>query len=372
MLNNTSNKDAEYITQLEKTIEQYNNEKIASEKEKVKNFEMTLTSLASMIEERDNYTGGHSQRVANYCRLIAQEMNCTEDECDLIYRAGLLHDIGKITTPDTILLKPKQLSTLEFKIIQNHVIKSYEILSKIPMYKDMADIVICHHERHDGKGYPNSLSADEIPLLARIMIVADAFDAITTNRIYKARIDIHGAIKELNLLSGKQFHPGVLKSATKVLSKIEIIETINQLPRTEIEKERFSYFFRDHLTKAYNTEYLNFTLKRNILDKEYTNVYALYLHNFNSYNKKYSWVDGDQLLNEVVDCLYQDFKESLIFRVHGDDFILLSKEDLEVDIPTLECLKVIHKHDIRLSKQHVNLRQKKVENFKELETLLLK
>jgi len=216
-----------------------------------------------MIEGRDTYTGGHSQRVANYCRMIAEKMDCSPEECDLIYRAGILHDVGKITTPDAILLKPGKLSELEFKLIQEHVTESYRILLQIPMYKDMAEIIICHHERYDGQGYPNGVKSDEIPFLARIMIIADAFDAMTTNRIYKGRKDTLSAIEELKALSGKQFHPEVVESAVEVLSNIEAPEVINQLPTTEIEKERFSYFYRDQLTNAYNSDYLNFILNRN-------------------------------------------------------------------------------------------------------------
>ncbi len=369
---NNLKENLEYKIELEKMLKKRTSKTVSLEKEKIENFEMTLTSFASMIEERDNYTGGHSERVAKYCRLIAQEMNCTEDECNLIYRAGILHDIGKVTTPDSILLKPKKLSELEFKIIQEHVTKSHEILLKIPMYKDMADIIICHHERHDGKGYPNALSGNDIPFLSRIMIVADAFDAMTTNRIYKTRKDIPSAIDELKTLSGKQFHPEVVKSAMLALREVKIEDNINQMPSTEIEKERFSYFFRDNLTKAYNTEYLNFTLTSNVFDKKYTCINALYLHSFNKYNQKNGWADGDELLRKIVDCLYEDFKEALIFRVHGDDFIILNKKHLEIDINRLECLKVVKAHNIGISKRHIDLREEEANNFRELEILLLK
>ena len=149
------------------------------------NFEKTLEALVSIVEDRDSYTGGHSQRVATYSKMIAKEMGFSDEECELIYRAGKLHDIGKISTPDNVLLKPDKLSKLEYKLIKRHVEVSYAILSTIPMYKDIADIVISHHERYDGKGYPKGIGGDEITILGHVMIVADAFDAMTTNRIYK-------------------------------------------------------------------------------------------------------------------------------------------------------------------------------------------
>ncbi|MEA3522760.1 MAG: PAS domain S-box protein, partial [Campylobacterota bacterium] len=134
-----------------------------SNREKVENFEKTLESFVSMVEQRDTYTAGHSERVAKYSRLIATEMNYSEEDCELIHRAAILHDIGKIATPDNILLKPKGLTELEYSLIQEHVETSYKILSSIPMYKDLADIIVHHHERYDGKGYPHGYKKDEIP-----------------------------------------------------------------------------------------------------------------------------------------------------------------------------------------------------------------
>ncbi len=192
---NNIKENFKYKMNLEKNLNKSTNENIALEKEKVDNFEKTLISFVSMIESRDTYTAGHSQRVASYCRIIAKEMSLSEEECNLIYRAGILHDIGKINTPDSILLKPGRLTKLEFNIIREHVSESYNILLGIPMYSDMADIIICHHERYDGNGYPNKLKGEEISILAHIMIVADAFDAMTTSRIYKDSKDTFNAIK---------------------------------------------------------------------------------------------------------------------------------------------------------------------------------
>ena len=143
---------------------------VQKEKEREENFEKTLESFVRMVEERDTYTGGHSERVAHYSLLIAQEMNFCENDSKLIYRAAILHDIGKIATPDNVLLKPGKLSDLEYKLIQEHVSASYEILARIPMYKELADIIICHHERYDGKGYPKGLKGDEMSILSQIMI----------------------------------------------------------------------------------------------------------------------------------------------------------------------------------------------------------
>lgn len=360
----------EYKLHLEEMVKKRTKALFALEEEKIQNFENTLLAFVEMIEDRDAYTGGHSQRVAHYSKLIARKMGRSEEECELIYRAGILHDIGKVATPDTVLLKPGKLSGLEYKLIQEHVTVSYELLSKIPMYKKLADIVIYHHERYDGKGYPHGAKGDEIPFLARIMIVADAFDAMTTNRIYKGRKDIVKAIEELKAFSGSQFHPEIVESAVEALSDVELLDSVSQLPITELEKERFAYFYRDQVTDAYNTDYLNFILNRNMLNREYTCINALYLHNFNQYNQKYGWTEGDRLLSALADYLHEHYPLSLIFRLHGDDFILLSKEHLEIDMNQFEGLEMFRKDHISISKRHIDLREEKIGSLEELEVLI--
>lgn len=343
---------------------------LEKEDERVENFEKTLDSFVTIVEDRDTYTGGHSQRVATYCKLIAQEMQCSHQECDLIYRAGVLHDIGKISTPDNVLLKPGKLTDLEYELIQEHVTTSYNILSGIPMYKDIADIVICHHERYDGKGYPKGVKGDDIPLLAHIMIIADAFDAMTTSRIYKSRKNVSEAIEDLIALSSKQFHPDVVKNAVEALSDVKIEDSINQLPTTDIEKERFAYFFRDQITKAYNSDYLTFLLSQNN-NLKYVCINVLYLHNFGSYNEKYGWVEGDKFLNKFVDILIEKFPSTLVFRVYGDDFILLGKADLKININKLEQLDILQENEINISNHHIDLHKKSLTNFEELESMIL-
>ncbi len=201
---------------------------------------------------------------------------------------------------------------------------------------------------------------------------ADAFDAMTTNRIYKEYKDVQGAIRELKEFSGKQFHPEVVKSALRVLCDVKIEITINQLPTTEVEKERFAYFYRDQLTNAYNTEYLNFILNRNVFDKEYSYINTLYLHNFSNYNQKYGWDEGDKLLNEVCNYLHNYFPSSFIFRVHGDDFIVINKGHIEVNLAQSEYLKELEdKHSISSSTHRIDLGKDKIPSLKVLETVML-
>ena len=324
-------KVAKRVQVLKENIKYHQNlEKEVMEKTKLltDNYEKTLTAMVEMIENRDSYTGGHSERVANYCKLIAEEMKLSQKECELIFRAGMLHDIGKVTTPDTLLLKPGKLSEKEFSLIKSHVTASYQLLSQIPMYVEIAEIILSHHEKYDGSGYPNGLKADEIPLLSRIMIIADAFDAMTTNRIYKGRKTVEEAIKEIEKCSGTQFDPAIVPYTSKALSKVSI-DDVSQLPKNTLEQERFSYFFRDVLTDTYNHEYLNMYI-RECIDKAHCRSAMYCLKNFTQYNKKFGWKAGDELLKLFAQYLQKNYPDAMIFRVHGDDFILIcEKPDID-------------------------------------------
>ncbi len=362
--------NALYKSNLEAMIEQGIQEKLLLEREKYNNFEKTLQSLVHMVEGRDTYTGGHSQRVAEYCRDIAKDMGFSDEECLLIYRAGRLHDIGKITTPDAVLLKPGKLNDLEYKLIQEHVKVSYDLLKDIPMYHDMAEVIRHHHESFDGTGYPNGFKEDEIPMLSHIMIVADAFDAMTTSRIYKARIDVQKAIKELQMLSSKQFHPDVVKVAVKTLSDAKPMDSITQVPMTEIEQERFSYFYKDLVSLAFNQEYLDFMLASNTFTKEYNYIHLFFLHNFTQYNEKYGWNQGNKLLKSFAKYLKDNFIEAKIFRLHGDDFVLISQKEIECKIESIMEALDLYKKKISITQKMINLHETPIDTLRMLEKKL--
>ena len=294
------------------------------------NYEKTLLSMVEMIEDRDTYTAGHSKRVAEYSKKIAQEMGYSEEEQAKIYQAGILHDIGKIATPDAVLLNPKSLNEIEYALIKEHVEVGYKLLSHIPMFKELSRIIHAHHEKYDGHGYPIGLQGEEIPPLARIMIVADAFDAMTTNRIYKARRSVKEALEELVKLKGMQFHPEVVDNALLALKDVKIDENISQVPRTKIEQERFAYFYRDRLTNSYNQSYLEIVLAKNSYEKEFEHINIFLLNNFSTYNKQVGWNQGDKFLYVLAFTLNEYFKDSLVFRLFGDDFAALSKAKIDL------------------------------------------
>jgi len=342
------------------------NKLLKQDKDKVENFEKTLESFVQMVEQRDTYTAGHSSRVAKYSKLIAQEMGYSKEECELLYRASILHDIGKVATPDNILLKPGKLSKFEYTLIQEHVLTSYEILKDIPMYKNLAEIIKSHHERYDGKGYPDGLKEDEIHPLSQIMIVADAFDAMTTNRIYQGRKSVDEAIKEVLICSGTQFHPKVAQAVTKALQNVKLHGSINQLPVTDLEKERFSYFYRDQATMVYNSTYLEFMLNQNKFDKKYTSLILLNMHNFHQYNKKYGWVEGDRLLKDFALFISSKFPSTHIFKIYGNDFVLLSEEKIVIDLVKCNEVLLLKENNITITMKYVNLKENDYFDLKDL------
>ncbi len=336
--------------------------------ERAANYEETIFSFVDMIEQRDTYTAGHSERVANYCQLIAREMGFEFEDIKKVYKSAILHDIGKIATPDSVLLKPGKLTTLDYDLIKLHPVAGYEMLSKIEMYRELAVIILHHHERYDGKGYPDGLRGDDIPPLSRIMTVSDAFDAMTTNRIYKARKEISQALDELRDFSGTQFHPEVVKAAVKVLSGIKISKSINQLPVTNLEKKRFSYFFNDKLTGLYNEVYLK-SILNNLDLNHYTCMYMLHLLNVPEYNKLHGWDQGNQFFKKFAAELQTAFPESTAFRVYGNDFILISSRHFNADSTMLNDFKCVANSEIQIEVRHAKLLAGKAYTIDKLDRL---
>ncbi|MBU0720628.1 response regulator [bacterium] len=357
----------EYKLHLEEMVKEELQKNSELESEKIDNYEQTLIALVELIERRDTYTGGHSQRVATYCKAIAEHMKCTLEQCDLIYRAGILHDIGKVVTPDAILLKPGNLDENEYKLIQGHVTAGTQMLAKIPMYKELVTIILSHHERYDGNGYPQGLQGEEIPFLSRIMIIADAFDAMTTNRIYKPRLSVEAALQEIAINSAKQFDPEIVPFALEALNSINTNSKTTQLPKGEIEQERFAYFYKDQITGLYNQEYLDLILNQNANSKIYNYISLISLHNFTHFNQNHSWKEGDKLLKRVALCLSKSFKDVILFRFQGDDFILLSSKKTTSDISKIK--EILSEADPMLNAtvKDINILEKQIFSLSEFE-----
>ncbi len=171
------------------------------------NLFSTLYAFVAALEARDLYTRKHSTRVAKYAHKIAAEMGCTEEELDIINFAGCLHDIGKIGIRDDILLKPGPLTAEEFEKIKEHPVIGADIVSKLGLWDREMEIIRHHHERFDGKGYPDGLKGKQIPKLARILSVADSFDAMASDRAYRKKMEHSKIIVIIQENSGSQFDP---------------------------------------------------------------------------------------------------------------------------------------------------------------------
>lgn len=170
-------------------------------------FINTITLLAQAVELRDQYTGGHTSRVSRFAWLLAKHMEMSEQDMNLIRIGTPLHDIGKIGIDDSILRKPGKLTDEEFDIMKTHTIKGAQILSTVPELVPLVPIARSHHERWDGNGYPDKLAGEAINALARIVAVADAYDAMTSDRPYRKGLPVEVAFAEVEKMSGKQFDP---------------------------------------------------------------------------------------------------------------------------------------------------------------------
>ena len=169
----------------------------------------TVTALSEAVDAKDKYTSGHSKRVAEYSKMIAKRMGKSEGEQEMIYRAGLLHDVGKIRIPVEIINKPGKLTDEEYDLIKIHPIAGYHILKDISDHYYMAIAAKYHHERYDGKGYPDGLVGDNIPEMAKILAVADSYDAMTSNRSYRKGLPQSVVRSEIEKGKGTQFDPAI-------------------------------------------------------------------------------------------------------------------------------------------------------------------
>lgn len=169
----------------------------------------TVMALSDAVDAKDRYTSGHSKRVANYAKMIAQKMNKSEEEQEKVYRAGLLHDVGKIRVPEAVINKTGKLTDDEFELIKVHPVTGYHILKKIPGEPEMALAAKFHHEKYDGTGYPSGLKGENIPEVARIIGVADSYDAMASNRSYRKALPQEIVRSEIEKGKRTQFDPDI-------------------------------------------------------------------------------------------------------------------------------------------------------------------
>ncbi len=216
MLFSLETPDFEELEYLRKNLENEVDRQTATANErweKIQTMSMEVVeTLAQAIDAKDSYTNGHSLRVAKYSVLLAESIGWQNEKLDILKRCALLHDVGKIGIPDSILQKPMALSREEFDVIKNHTVKGSKILSNISSLPEASLAARYHHERYDGTGYPEGLAGKEIPDYARIISIADAFDAMNTKRIYRDRLSREEIRERLVAGKGTQFDPDFLEN----------------------------------------------------------------------------------------------------------------------------------------------------------------
>ena len=191
-------------------------------------FFSSIQMLAGAVDEKDPYTRGHSDRVTRYSVLLAQEMGLSADQVDAIRVAAQLHDVGKIGIEDRVLKKPGALTPDEYAVMKAHTTKGANILRPVQQLSAMIPGIELHHESLDGRGYPYGLKDKAIPLMARIIMVADAFDAMTTSRPYQAAMDPEYVVRTINSMTNSKFDPGVVQALTAVFERGELVAKIPQ------------------------------------------------------------------------------------------------------------------------------------------------
>ena len=191
------------------------------------NLFSTLYAFVKTLEARDTYTQQHSESVALMATEIAQEMKCSSEELERINIAGRLHDIGKIGIRDDILLKSGKLMKDEYEVIKEHPIIGSGIIGQLGLWDKEQKIIRSHHERYDGSGYPDGLKKDEIPFLARILSVADAFDAMYSDRAYRRKMELNKVIDIIKKEAGAQFDPDVVEAFLRLHKENKILNVVN-------------------------------------------------------------------------------------------------------------------------------------------------
>jgi len=224
-----------YVVNLEKLVTARTEELHQTLKDLERSYDIALQALGDALDLKCAETEGHSKRVTVYTIAMARAMSLPGEKIRVVARGAFLHDIGKMAIPDSILRKPAALTQDETTIVQEHCYRGYQMLRTIPFLTEAAEIVYAHQEKWDGTGYPRGLKGEEIPVGARIVAVAETFDAITSDQPYRTARPFAAACEEISSGSGRQFDPGVVKVF------LAIPESVWHDLRKEIDQQIFRY-----------------------------------------------------------------------------------------------------------------------------------
>ena len=333
-------KNIESTKELEKQWDQLQNQAKELERmnEEIKLMtKQTITAIANTIDAKDEYTKGHSKRVSVYSAAIARELGKNEKEIQDIEFIGLLHDIGKIGIPDSVLNKPGRLTDEEYEVMRSHTIVGSEILKDVVLIDGLEIGAKYHHERYDGKGYPDGLKGEEIPFIARIIAVADAYDAMSSNRVYRKHLPPEKVLEELKNGMGTQWDASCTQAMINIIEegKIPVVdekketqmiqETTTILTRViDAAEEKYgeSKLELDGLTGTYGRE-MGEQIIQETIGKYGKGMLMLFdIDAFHKINDKMGFVVGDLYLRTLVDTIRKVSDKSIISRFGSDDFLV--------------------------------------------------
>lgn len=296
----------------------------------------TITTIANIIDAKDEYTKGHSYRVAEYSSALAEELGWSKERVANVKYIGLLHDIGKIGIPDSILNKPGKLTDSEYALMRKHAEIGGNILSGNNMIDGMDEGARFHHERYDGRGYPMGLKGEEIPEMARIIGIADAYDAMTSNRVYRKRLSNEKVIAEIKRCSGAQFDPKLAEIFVKMIESGKLDELSPDIAAGSGQKgmaERSAELLQSVIgfkKKTYDNEhdYLTGVLSRSAGEKLITEklsevnggLFIVDITNLHDVNEKHGIVAGDRVIKITAEALSAR-GELIVVRYDGSGFL---------------------------------------------------
>ena len=362
--------------EIHKTNEKYNKELSERNKDIERMTMQTITTIANTIDAKDEYTRGHSKRVAEYSATIATELGMSEVEVSNIRIIGLLHDIGKIGIPDSVLNKPGKLTNEEFQIMKGHTLAGAEILKDIDMIPGLEIGAKYHHERIDGKGYPEGISGDDIPYLARIIAVADAYDAMSSNRVYRRHLPKDKILSELEKGCGTQWDEEITKVMIKLINE-DRLPKINPDAETELVQQTSTILSRvidiaedkgsdtsdelDDLTGAYGRDKGKHAIQ-NAISKNGTGCIVLFdIDHFHRINDTDGFIIGDIYLKKMVEQIRGLSEKQIIARFGADEFVTYfpelkdAKEAEKLAEIFIDRIKNLAETDKRVSKFSVSI-----------------
>lgn len=296
----------------------------------------TITTIANIIDAKDEYTKGHSYRVAEYSSMLAAEIGYNKERVSNVKYIGLLHDIGKIGIPDSILNKPGKLNDNEYALMRKHAEIGGNILSGNNLIDGMDEGAKFHHERYDGRGYPMGLKGEDIPEVARIIGLADAYDAMTSNRVYRKRLSNEKVVEEIKRFSGMQFDPKLAEIFVKMIEDGKFNEiSPDAVPESGLKSmaERSADLLQSVIgfgNSSYDTEhdYLTGLLSRSAGEKEISlalsetdgGLFIVDITNLHDANEKHGIVAGDRIIKTTAEALAER-TELIVARFSGSSFL---------------------------------------------------